>query len=434
MKLNSMVYALLLLATQYALAATPNPAQLPSSWYQPDSSSKSEAAQDLTSLSNTVDRIYGAHATALSGIEAPASSQNLAKHLAADASGKPRDWAPWHLEFITSELALTAQGLIGALTVKGTPGIQLYWRRQGTPPASPQTFDASDASVTLSEKTTVQDIQNQLEPVVKTAEASGQVKDTSNLRENISRAATQLHRLAQALESTDGQGTSFWVSGFRFDFTLDEGGNVFPIGTKGGDIRFRFEWKRLKRKTAPPPQALPAMAEGKTGFEDSLIQLARTLQLQLDAAVGESDLGNADSEFKIASYRVGIGLTKKGKIGIAQGSATLTGHLNFSSDTKKPIVYPRKDADSSAPVLLLGNGNGSDSEPVYSVNAGQVRKGLVKAMNIGKFFARTGPKRDAGWKIYLMKAGFDMSLSGDSFLSGLTATGTSELTFYNQKF
>lgn len=427
-KLYSLVLILASVAPA-AFAADSNPAQLPLSWYRGDTGRQTLSAspENLDGLRGSVDRLYGVQSRALANVaDAPAAA------LMQASAGGPPDLVPWHLEYITTELAISAQGLLGALTVKGTPGIQLHWRHQGNPPTPapvPPAPVPQTGLVVAGDTTTLSDIQAQLEPVLRTALASGKVQDADAMRQNVVRAATQLQALTQALDEAGSRATDtpFWVSGFRFDFTIDEVGHVFPIGPKGGDIRFRFEWKRLKRKTV----AAGSRVRVRGDFEDSLIQFTTAMQTQLGAALAEAD-DASESGFRLASYRVGIGVTKKGSIGIAEGSVSLIGNLNFSADVKKPVVYPSRNLSAKEVQAITFIPKGTFDG--YPIDPEQLRKGLTKAINIGNFFARGTDTGGDKWKIYIMKAQFDMTLAGDSFLAGLIANGTSDLTFYNQKF
>jgi len=71
-----------------------------------------------------VGRILTMNGEALDGLKAAPAAL-------ATRGDRPKDWTPWHLEYFTTDLAVTAQGLIGVLTIKGTPSVQAFWRRQG---------------------------------------------------------------------------------------------------------------------------------------------------------------------------------------------------------------------------------------------------------------------------------------------------------------
>src|SRR3990167_412076 len=87
-------------------------------------------ARDEKPSDEEVGRIPSMNGEAIDGLKVTPAA--LASH-----GDRPKDWTPWHLEYFTTDLAVTVQGLIGVLTIKGTPSVQAFWRRQGQKPPLP---------------------------------------------------------------------------------------------------------------------------------------------------------------------------------------------------------------------------------------------------------------------------------------------------------
>src|SRR6185312_13945673 len=108
--------------------------QLPEEWYQlPED--RMLNAESLTQpkappaseekLAALVDKIYSTDTQAMENVV-----------LASDGSNPfvtdPEGYVPWHLEMFATDLAVILQGVLGIMTINGTPQVQAFWRRQGT--------------------------------------------------------------------------------------------------------------------------------------------------------------------------------------------------------------------------------------------------------------------------------------------------------------
>ena len=167
---------------------------VPEEWYllpeksnhTPNASSKEQEA----ALGKHVDLLFQTQGQAL------ATLPELTPDQAPLPAGHPADWVPWHLEYLMTDLSVSASGVLGSLTLKGTPDITAMWRRQYTPgreSTPPNANDVSDsaarADLVVNETTRASDIAIQLEPAINAAVLSGKVKDEKRLRENLTRVA-----------------------------------------------------------------------------------------------------------------------------------------------------------------------------------------------------------------------------------------------------
>jgi hypothetical protein len=434
------------------MTSTARAADLPADWYRlPEDRALMAAerasgasAADATRVQNGLGKTFDANSEALEKMPAAPASR------APD--DRPKDWMPWHLEYFTTDLAVTAQGLLGVMTIKGTPAVQAFWRRQGVKPPLP-TESPGVRLVAL--EGPGEGTPADAEPVIRAALASGKIRDEAAFRENVERLNSQLQALAESLDGS--RGSAWWVSGFRIDFSVEASGKISFV-TVGADLRLRFEWKRLMRATPASPAAVatlrdPALAPIASGLRT----LAGTLREDLERAAEDEKLTAAG--FKAYSFRVGFGVTAKGDVGVAKGSTTVIGHLQFARDVKKPVVYPRFAAEASdeSPLLVIESRpeaghldfarkagvevrtlaalGASPEQAIYRVDRSRFRRGLEKAMRMGAFFAKpaqASSKRK--WKVHTLKAGLDISVVGDLGFAALGGVAATDFGFYNQRF
>jgi hypothetical protein len=63
------------------------------------------------------------------------------------------------------------------------------------------------------------------------------------------------------------------------------------------------------------------------------------------------------------------------------------------------------------------------------------RRGLEKALQIGRYFVNAADKSETAiWKIHTLKLELDLSLTGEVHLVEITGSISSEITFENSSF
>jgi hypothetical protein len=336
------------------------------------------------------------------------------------------------------------------MTLSGSPGIQAYWRKQGPKPAVAAALEDEGTpsalpSLEVAPEAQPADIARQVEPIVQMVLAQGKVQNEIRLRSELKRAVEEFRQLVLVVDA-DQPGSSYWVSGFRIDLSIAASGDV-SFGTFGIDTRIRLEWKRAMRSNSVN------QAQKTSRLQASLREFVRNIATDLEeASVQNSHM----TEFKPYSYRVGLGLNAGKDFGFGKGSATIIGHINFSRDVKKPVVYPAHPAPTTGSYWMIERASSpqlaqhlafasaasipsqsSSSEVTFLVDRARFRKGLSRAMKMGGFFAERAAKANsnsAQWKIFEMKVGFDLSVTGGSVLNKNKLQATTEMAFYNQKF
>jgi hypothetical protein len=96
----------------------------------------------------------------------------------------------------------------------------------------------------------------------------------------------------------------------------------------------------------------------------------------------------------------------------------------------KPVVHP-KPSEGGATMNLI-----SDAGPqnVIPIDRQAFRRGLRKALRIGRFFARHADKARGKWKIHELRTAFDLSFGGKTGVVTVGGVAATEISFYNLKF
>lgn len=472
-----------------------DPAYLPSSWYEiPEiSDTNPEVAQSTTISANTLaeknesktnqetiaksfGEILEAHHSALESMSTQdnrsANNSLVGDIRALSLANRPKDWVPWRLVAFVGEIAVSAQGLIGALTAKGTPAVIIQWQKRENFIATPKPqSEISENTVLLGDNLSEQEIENELEPTVQAVLSTGRVKNEKQFRSSFYAFAKNFHNTLNSVSNSDD---GVWnVERFRLDLSVSESGHVgVSFGTLGFEVRVRLEWfKRPDKKFLPRSSTSLAnfsrnnLSEDQRKFSGGLAKLITTLSQDLNA-ISTSETSPLGSSFEATSYRVGVGLSAKGDVGIGKGSAKIVGHIYYkkappsngkSRSTitgKVKTTLPRVETDDSVlfitdtpnPAVLsfaknkkidFESANTDQNEAVFKVNRVQFRKGLEKSFKLARFFVKNAEKKDAQtkrWGISKVKAEFEMSITGDVGTTTLTGLTTSQIEFKNTKF
>jgi hypothetical protein len=372
---------------------------------------------EAPTLADTTQELFNTQASSLNALPTPAK-------------------APWRLSAVMTDLTISASGWLGFLVQKGSPAVTTIWRKQysGSPPAvsSPAALVADEtipaADLQVGPESTPGDIERDLEPSVQALLATGTIKGETNLRRNLLAAAQDFQNTTILLASVKPKG-QWWVSRFRLDFVVDVSGNVTPAVGIGAEARVRFEWHRLRPKASPAPTPKTLVAFSRTpGLAENLVGFAGNLADDLSEIADGSAV--SAKGFRAYTYRVGLGISAKGNVGVAKAAGTLTGHLYFSRDVTKPVVHP-KPSEGGATMNLI-----SDAGPqnVIPIDRQAFRRGLRKALRIGRFFARHADKARGKWKIHELRTAFDLSFGGKTGVVTVGGVAATEISFYNLKF
>jgi hypothetical protein len=277
------------------------------------------------------------------------------------------------------------------------------------------------------------------------------VTDENNLRQSLRTHALDFADAVHAVASSPS--SEWWVSRFRLDLVVGANGAVaaVPFINAGGELRLRFEWNRISPTGASPAPVGHPIAN-LPARNQKLQQLVMTLS---NAVQGAAAATQAESGWMPYGFRVGVGVTVGGNIGIAKGSAQVIGQLYFNRAVRKPPINPAFAAAlAAAPQeLSIVEGNAparhiefakaahldvqttSAKEAIYIVPVQKIQDGLKKAFKISHFFTKQAKVSKPGkWNVFELKTGFDFTLAGSVGLATVTGTVTTEVFSYNEAF
>ncbi len=498
--MSKLKFTVFLIATFLMAACTENKNKvllqtIPSSWYHSEEDSskdlveyedkgqEEESFEGYPELNQSITQLLAVDSEALEEGDTQAqedlgengfyhSEESFLMTKMASNEMKPKDWVPWRAEYFMTDLSLTGSGFIGALVLKGTSTVRAYWRKQGPKIGGASAVhteeENSEPIVIVNELSTSKEMVQQLEPAIQAAIRTGKIKDTPVLRKNLLQTAREFQTIAVGIPSFNGS-LPWWVSRFRLDFTVDAAGRVEPVGMVGGEVRFRFEWHRLKKVKSTSKRASLILSEKEKALRSSLKEFIVATAYDLhEVFENHSQFG-----FKAHQMRMGIGISVKGNIGIVKGSAGVVGQIYFNRNVERPHLYPiRKQIlslkEEEVPPLLIierhpapehlilasnlglpmevystkkraidssdENQEGFE-EAVYRLERKKFRKGLKKAAKIGAFFAkRAAEVKTKNWKIYELRTAFDASISGGLDLVTLVGSATAQISMFNENF
>jgi hypothetical protein len=443
------------------LQSAPARGPVPESWYKLPEQGAATEAGSLDRLGHDVDNLFAAQARALPAPAAATDTTPPADH--------PADWVPWHLAVMSTDFALTTQGVFGALLAGGSADVAARWaRRDAIPQAVRYTTPAHDrraSDLVIRGTATADDVKKQLEPVVRAALATGSIKNESRFRANLQNAADSFRLTAAQLNQLGTTPGRFPLSAFRLEVAFEADGQVTPVIGVGGTLKLRFDWIVPDKKQA----VATTEAVQHTPLGDGLVQLVRGLGPDIDAAVA-SAAPVTQAGYKLAGVRVGVGLTASGTVGLVNGSASAMGSVIFGDNEEEGGCHdPDGDGDchnhhgtaeiaaipavddggipllKAAPAtgdLQLAARNGvavvlknplAQNKPgdgvIFKIPHDRFRAGMRKAIGISSFFTKHAAAVKGDWVIKELSTEFDVSLTGTTGLVTLQGTGELELEF-----
>lgn len=450
------------LVSATAMATPKNAGYVPQDWFvlPEDSGAENFAGPSALTegndnLSNSLKRIFGAQRDALSSVKAPAVPMGA-------PSDKPKDWVPWRFAFFASDLTLSASGLIGVLGFKGSPSVTVYWmKKEGQAkeqlkeePKMSLSESTKDApSFFIDETASKTQMAKQVDAIHRTVVASGRVKNTKGLRSELTKTVNRFHEMTKVVSASPSD-VEWYPSRLRLDVQVSATGRV-KWGTVGGDVKVRLEWFRIQ---GPAHKTAPLVAAKFTNTQSGLRDLIGAVSEDLVAATAMVPAPH----FWANDFNIGLGITAKGNVGIAKGSASAFGYVYFTH-VKKEKTRPgfvenavANRFDKASWYLIDSNPNpaheefarkngievvkeeqfvNSDVAAMYKINREHFRTGLKRAFGIGNYFSAQAAQVKANdWNIQAVKPGFAISIGGDVGLVSLTGSVSATITFVNKNF
>jgi hypothetical protein len=442
---------------------------VPESWYKLPEEGASLELGSLPELGQDVDHLFAAQAAALPHQDPMADT--------TPGGDKPVDWVPWHLAILSSDFALAANGVFGALLYSGSADVQVNWVRANA------LLNASKLKTPIHSKlvsdlvirgtATRKEVSRQLEPVIKAALAGGTIKNEANFRNSVLKAADDFRITAAQLNSVGKMDSQFPPSAFRLEMAFNAQGNLTPTTALGGTVNLRFDWIVPDSSFANTPTGHTAE---HSPLGDALLRFAKSMAPDIEAAA-HSVQSLQTKNYGLSSIRIGLGLTAQGNIGIAQGQASALGSIIFGDNDEEGGCFdPDGDGDchnhpdhlaanmvslatpdddgialirpSPKPFTLkfaadhnvaferqahrfpvAVNAVQGQENTVFKIPHDKFQAGLRKAIEISSFFTDHAATINGDWKIQEIETEFDLSITGTTGLVTLQGTGELELEF-----
>jgi len=429
--MKKLAFLLLLLVRSVSYSA------LPPEWYHlPENGgpqdSDSLSKRDTTDSFLGVKSILKQNLTALDNMDVYLGSQE-------PPPGAPPDWAPWHLSNLILDLAISAQGSVGALVAEGETALEVYWRRKAKVDRYVDEQESNQADLLITRASTTEEWKLKLEPIVKSAIATGKVENEELLRKNLVELASKFQGLMTGLED---QGSTDWkVSKFRLDVSVEMTGTVVAGFIAGAAIRLRFDWIPTSNKAVVTRKE----SSNEKQQRENLARLSRTLAEALEK-IADDHFGN--TSFKLTEVSIGVGIFSEVEFGVVEGSFGVTGYLFFKK-TKKPQPHVARDTNPYLAFITEPSDNrlsyakkrriayvrtavGEKEAVVYQIPIQNVIKGLNKAAQMSVRYAHLAEEQEGKkWEIFKIEPEFALSISGTT--GSVTLGGTVTLKMELEK-
>jgi hypothetical protein len=320
----------------------------------------------------------------------------------------------WHLGAMTAGFGVSGNGIFGAVSAGGTVSVTATWEKlteasavlqntNATPRSNPRTV-VVDASMSETE------FDQQLEPAIRVALATGAVKNEEALRANLQAKAQDFLKLAQVL-STISSGAEWDVAGLQLQLAFNASGEVTPLIGVGGGASISLLWQKPSNsKISSDDPSGPNNSSGNltSNLANNLDQFSKIISEELSIAVAQSDTLK-NSNFVLNEMMVGIQVTATEDVAIGQAGGSLTGELKFVR--KKKVLHHTESALAANSMIPMISG---------SIPADQFSKGLKDAIDKSATLAKLGAKQNSkNWGLTSVSATFSASASGAlSFASG----------------
>ena len=365
---------------------------IPKNWIIPDENADADIHPDAK-MDAAVKNAFRLNSAAMDGIGD------------GGEDNQPGDWMPWHLSGIIASFAVSADGFFGPLVYDGTPSIKGTWTPRVQSPA-PVVHSSGKSALTISRQTTSADVASQLEPAIQAVLASGHGGDEKNLRTAILKYAEEFRVVSQMLSSTQLPGWE--VENYRLELNISASGLVTPVIGAGAAVNLRFDWEK------------PVQSELGIRSETPMSGFVQALSQEIQAAANlATPIKSAG--FQLNEFRIGVGISSAGNLGIAQEQGNAVGSITFCRREAGTV----QEGQNPATLNLIRAQND------HPLERAKFRRGLSRAIKMGSYFARMSKNENPNskWEISEIEAEFDLSAGGTLGLATTSGLGVAVLTF-----
>lgn len=370
---------------------------------------------------DTIQRILAANIKAAQSIES--SQKNSPRKFSTNISS-----SGWEMQGFTTDLAVTADGIVGVLGGRGSSAVSILWGKE------PKGSSKNYTLVKLEKNTN--NFQSQIDTIVQAASDSGTLKAPDQFRKNLETLMQSFSALIRELDITaEKQGSEWRLSTVKVSFSITaEGGIFFELPIKG-DLGFSLQWHVGGASSDRRESSDIAALKNQYPWTSEIKGFVSSLQTSLEEAVTEVESKKLiSSSLRASEFNIQFGVNAQGEIGISRGGASVLGTLSFQrigERTGKKQGNPTISiAESIGPIRIIDDTNSQILANSPKIDPQTLKDGLMKAISVSDFFAKCGDKVSAqNWKMRSLSASFGLGLNGSTGLVSIGGEAAYEVNF-----
>ena len=351
--------------------------QVPSSWLASENAEKSE--QNFKAFGDYFDSLISVQEEMLE-----ASESSLDKGL-----------GDWKVAGHKTDLAVSKSGLFGFSALKGTSTVELSWSK------AKQKTHATEDQERVIDLTTDMSEEEIVKAIAQSSNYLLQRLDSEKKRQKQLKVWSEkiltIHSALQGIALENQQ--RFIPSKFRVNLSLSYSSPLFGLTKLSGDARLLLEWKIVQHSS-------------KSRRAQRLIS---NLVEDINEAMSKITPSSSNG-YKFDQFAIALGLNKKSLFSFSKVKGDITGVLFFKVNEKKGEFAPLISNDED---YTWSEGTNKEDK---SLKRRRFREGIVKTVEIGRWFSNKLSARHARWGVNKFKVNFTMNYSG---IFGLTTTGGS---------
>ena len=333
----------------------------------------------------------------------------------------------WELSVVRSQLALSADGVLGVLALKGTVAAELRWFRKSFLKEYDSNYDSltdGAAHATFNPNMSNAEIDDILNTIVEKTFQTGRIANRdlmlSGLREKVNKTRGMLFGVPNTSY------LPFSLFRLRIEIIFGASGRVLPIMTAGGDVRIRLDWELdqayRSNKGSQQPQT-------ERISSDSFEKLVIAFSQDMGVLEKREPFG---SKFRVKGFQIRVGQTTGGQVGVANASGSIGGMLFFKKNrsirfdknyqlsdpenTSFNLIRSEIPEHTESSFVLSDSYIDKDSQKssITAINRQRFRQGLKKAEKIGSYLMeQAGRAKQRNWELREIRTDYQFSLAGN---------------------
>ena len=344
----------------------------------------------------------------------------------------------WNLYSIRSQLAVSAQGILGILALKGGLAVELRWYKKYDSYFRKKYsyFVDESANILLTSQMSQKNIDQTLTKISDIAHRSGKIKNKTLMLKGLRKTVFDARKMLLTVPNTSHEAWSPYR--FRLRIAFDASGNIVPIEL-GGDLQIRLDWEinhALSNQQNTP----------KTTAEKSFHEIVQNFSQDMAVFIDTESFG---AKWEVANFQVIIGQTAGGHIGVTKLKGMISGRLYFKRNPKYTMKHIEHKTDQQKfnfitddldhDKITYSQNHGinyvrdshiqSPSHTIFHINRKRFRRGLRKAEKIASFFVSRAEKNNQKhWELSEIRTDYRLSISGELGIATLASYGEIRVT------